>query len=213
MMRKLNILLVEDEPLLQREIAQLIDAHPVLKLFAIAGSLAEARHYLDGEFDVLVTDKRLPDGNGVDLIRLLNERQHQKKTMVMTVFEDEQSVLEAIDAGVDGYFVKQDPNLVDAIYALADNRHPFSPSVGQHFINRLRRPKKPNIVLTEREMETLEALADGLKYHEIAQRLNVSRHTVPDYIKSLYRKLDVHDRASAVYVGVQNAFISVDGGG
>lgn len=207
MKTKKRVLLVEDDPTIQKEIIGLIEGHPELTLFAVAGSLSDARHFLMEDYDLLVTDKQLPDGSGVDLIDELNRAEHSKRTMMMTVFEDEQSVFDAIDAGVDGYFVKQDPNLIDAMYSLANDGHPFSPSVGQHFIKRLKRNVERDVELSVRETGTLQALADGLKYHEIAERLSVSKHTVPDYIKTLYRKLGVHDRSSAVYVGIQKGLI------
>ena len=211
-MNNVSVLLVEDEPIIQKEIRDRIDRHEALSLYGIASNMQQARMMLFDDYQLLVTDKQLPDGCGIDLIKELNTRDHNKRTMMMTVFEDEQSVFDAIDAGADGYFVKQDPNLIDAMCSLASFGNPISPSVGQHFINRLRKTVERDVTLTEREKATLQALADGLKYHQIAQRLNVSKHTVPDYIKSLYRKLSVHDRSSAVYVGMKKGLIKMADG-
>ncbi|MEM1434546.1 MAG: response regulator transcription factor [Pseudomonadota bacterium] len=207
--RVATVLLVEDEPVLLKEIVRLVDAHSGLRVHGVATTLDEARAQLFDAYDLLFTDKRLPDGSGIELIRELNSTDHQKKTLMMTVFEDERSVLEALHAGADGYFVKQDPNLIDAMCAVLSDGNPISPSVTRHFLKRLRSTGRRQVALTNREQETLQALAEGLKYHQIADQLAVSRHTVPDYIKSLYRKLGVHDRSSAVYVGIEQGLITV----
>lgn len=141
------------------------------------------------------------------------ETTHNKKTMVMTVFDDETSVMNAIAAGADGYFVKQDPHITEAMRAVMSNGNPVSASVVKYFLKRLRTRVDKTVELTPRESQTLTALAEGLKYDDIALRLKVSKHTIPDYIKSLYAKLGVHDKSSAVYVGVQKGLISVGDSG
>ncbi len=204
-----RVLLVEDEPFIQQELLNQIERCEQLTVYAVASDIAAAKSHLFEDYDLLVADKRLPDGSGIELIRQLNETVHTKKTMVMTVFDDEASVMDAISAGADGYFVKQDPHITDAMLAVMANGNPVSPSVVKYFLKRLRTRVDRSIELTPRESQTLTALAEGLKYDDIAVRLNVSKHTIPDYIKSLYTKLGVHDKSSAVYVGVQKGLITV----
>ncbi|MGI9328838.1 MAG: response regulator [Pseudomonadales bacterium] len=208
-MNTARILLVEDEPYARREITKLIDGCEDLSMYAVASNLAEGRQRLFDDYDLLVADKQLPDGSGIDLIRELNQRPHNKRTLMMTVFEDERTVLEAIEAGVDGYLVKNDPYIVDALCAVMCDGNPMSPSIVKYFLARLRHNLACPVALNGRELDTLQALAGGSKYHEIAAQLQVSKHTVPDYIKSLYRKLGVNDRSSAVYVGIQQGLITL----
>lgn len=203
-----SILLVEDDLRLAAALTEQISQHEHLRIYAHASGLAEARPHLFSEYDILVADKALQDGSGIELIRELNRQPHAKKAVMMTVFNDEASVLDAIDAGADGYVVKDDPLLLDMLCAVMSDGNPISPSVTKYFMQRLRHQVNQDIELTQREVQTLQALADGLKYQEIAVRLQLSKHTIPDYIKSLYRKLGVHDRSSAVYVGLRKGYIS-----
>ena len=206
--RSTRVLLVEDEPVVLAELTELVRRHPRLEFWDSTSSYRQTLPRLHGSYDLLVVDKALPDGSGIDLIRELNQRRHQKKSLVMSVFDDRQSVLDAISAGADGYVVKQDPNIADAMCAVLADGNPLSPSITKYLL----RPKSPSpnpVQLRPRERETLKALADGMKYHEIAEIMGVSKHTVPDYIKGLYRKLGVHDRSSAVYVGLQLGLISL----
>jgi len=202
-----SILLVEDDTRLAEVLCRQINAHEQLSLYVVASGFKDAMRYLRDDYDILVADKGLPDGSGIDLIRALNQREHTKKSVMMTVFSDEASVLEAIDAGVDGYVVKDDPLMLDMLCAVMFDGNPISPSVTKYFLQRLRHQVGQTIELTIREVETLQGLAEGLKYQEIAEHLGLSKHTVPDYIKTLYRKLGVHDRSSAVYVGLRKGII------
>ena len=206
--RPFSVFLVEDDLRLAQALKRDIAAHDQLTLFAHAASYQTAKRALFDDYDILVADKALQDGSGIDLIEELNRFEHSKKSVMMSVFSDEASVLAAIEAGADGYVVKDDPLLLDLLCAVRFDGNPISSSVTKYFLNRLRNQVHQQVELTGREIQTLQALAEGLKYQEIATRLNLSRHTIPDYIKSLYRKLGVHDRSSAVYVGLRKNLIS-----
>ncbi len=208
-----TVLLVEDEPAVQAEIVELIQSDERFRIWDAVGSFADALPRLYGRYDLLVADKALPDGCGFDLIRMLNNRPHNKRSMVMSIYDDETSVMDAFAAGADGYFVKQDPHILDAMSAVLERGNPISPSVTKYFLKRYVHDDVADvdntISLRPREIQTLQALAEGKKYHEIASTMGVSKHTVPDYIKSLYRKLGVHDRSSAVYTGLKHGLIQM----
>jgi len=216
-----QVLLVEDDALMLQELVHVIAAEASLALFATATSVASARILLDGGFDVLVVDKGLPDGSGIDLIRELKTMGCDHKFSIMlTVFDDRASVLEAIQAGADGYLLKHDPNLAAAIEAVVHSGNPISSEVVAHLVARVRDldseldtkldRKVKKYSLSVREQATLQGLAEGLKYQQIAERLEISPHTVTDYIKSIYRKLSVNSRSSAVFVGLRSGLVDIN---
>ena len=212
-----TILIVEDQENTRNRLANAVLSNSNLDLVATAENVADGRRHLQ-EFkpDVMLTDLNLPDGSGIDLIREANKS--DTESMVITVFDDERHVVEALCAGATGYLLK-DCNAVDvtdALVQLLDGGSPISPSIARYLLKTFRAdsmvnngssPEKMEAIptqvevptLTKREHEVLGFIAKGYSYKEIADALNLSVHTVSSHIKQIYRKLAVGSRGEAVY--------------
>jgi DNA-binding NarL/FixJ family response regulator len=217
-MQVARILIVEDDEPSRRHLAAAVQADPRLRLVAAAGSLAEGREHLAaGALDLLVTDLGLPDGSGLTLIREAVALKPGLPVMVLTVFGDEQTVLSAIQAGAGSYLIKgsSQVEVTEAIQQLLAGGAPISPSIARHLLRRLRDESPapvppPDSRLTERETEILRCFAKGFRAAEVAGLLGISVHTVTTHVRSLYRKLEVNSRSSAIYEAVGLGLIKMD---
>jgi DNA-binding NarL/FixJ family response regulator len=213
----ISIVIVEDEPEFRRRFAQIIESEPSMQLVGVAASRREAQVIIDAEdFDVLLIDLGLPDGNGIDLIRHVSQKKPDADIMVVTVFGDEQHVVSSIEAGATGYILKDSTpaDVVSCIRLLRAGGSPVSPVVARSVLRAIRNrigPSSPaartatpeNNPLSARETEILQLLAKGMSFIEIGEILGISPHTVTAHIKKIYRKLAVHSRGEAVYEATQ----------
>ena len=205
----IKIMIVEDDRIFLNRLCGVINGNQDLELVAAVHNGASARNYLDRiKPDVLLVDLGLPDMNGINIIQYAANRYPDLDIMVITVYEDEQQVINCIEAGATGYLLKDslDREYIDAIYKLLSGGSPISPLIARVLLRKLYPPalvnpdtdaQQPN--LSPRESEILTLLAKGLSYVEIAYLLEISPHTVTTTIKKIYRKLAVHSRGEAVY--------------
>jgi len=204
----LRIVLVEDDEPIRRRLAGIIAGWPRAELVAACGTLAEAVAAIAASpLDLLVTDLKLPDGNGIEAIRLLRRLRPAAEAMVISVLTDERSVLDAIEAGAAGYLLKDADqlDLVEAITDLMEGRSPISSRIARVLVRRLSEradavaPRDAQPGLTPREMDILWGIAKGFTYGELAGHLGISRQTVPVHIRNIYRKLQASNRSEAVF--------------
>ena len=204
----LRIVLVEDDEPIRRRLAAIITDWPGATLVAACATLAEAVAAIEAQsFDLLVTDLKLPDGNGIEAIRLVGRRHPRAEAMVISVLTDERSVLDAIEAGAAGYLLKDADSLdlIEAITDLMAGRSPISSRIARVLVRRLSErgdpaePDEDRPSLTPREMDILWGVAKGFTYGELAERLGMSRQTVPVHIRNIYRKLQASNRSEAVF--------------
>lgn len=202
---KLTAVLVEDVPIVRRHLESLLHRSASIDVLQSVETLAAARRACaELKPDVLLTDLRLPDGHGLTLIREVRETLPQTHIMVISVLADEASVLAAIRAGAGGYMLKDD--LVEDVDRLIRNlvagRATLAPAIARHIVRSLQAdpaPRRPSEALTTREREVLELIAKGLSNADIGLRLRISSHTVGDYVKAIFRKLEVSSRSQAVF--------------
>jgi DNA-binding NarL/FixJ family response regulator len=214
----ISIIIVEDEPEFRRRFAQIIENEPSMRLAGVAANRREAQAIIDKEnFDVLLIDLGLPDGNGIELIRQVSQKRPDADIMVVTVFGDEQHVVSSIEAGATGYILKDSTpaDVISCIRLLRAGGSPVSPVVARSVLRAIRnrmgssaspaaRTAAPeNNPLSARETEILQLLAKGMSFNEIGEILGISPHTVTAHIKKIYRKLAVHSRGEAVYEATQ----------
>jgi DNA-binding NarL/FixJ family response regulator len=215
----ISIIIVEDEPEFRRRFAQIIEGEPSMRLAGVAANRREAQVIIDKEdFDVLLIDLGLPDGNGIELIKQVSQKKPEADIMVVTVFGDEQHVVSSIEAGATGYILKDSTpaDVISCIRLLRAGGSPVSPVVARSVLRAIRnrmgssaaspaaRTSTPeNNPLSARETEILQLLAKGMSFNEIGEILGISPHTVTAHIKKIYRKLAVHSRGEAVYEATQ----------
>ena len=203
-----KILLLEDIPearaWLKVQVAQVFpDA-----VFFEASRVHEALALIEkARFDVALIDLGLPDGSGVDVVAALHGAQPEAQAVVVTIYDDDDHLFPALQAGAFGYVLKDQaaPMIVDQFRRMSQGEPPLSPAIARrvmaHFASRSSQregPKNmPSVILTDRENEVLLRVAKGYTLPEIAVQLNLSRHTISDYVKQIYRKLNVSSRAEA----------------
>lgn len=195
--RRTKVALVEDHAATRRELVALLETVPSV---ALVGVFADAESLLRSpardEIEVALLDLGLPGMSGADAIRALAEKAPGVRTIALTVYDDEATVLAAIRAGAYGYLLKHEPTewLVRAIDEAMAGGNPISSRVAGFLIARARIAPPP-IALSDREHELAAALAEGLSYAECAERMGVALGTVQEYVKRLYRKLEVNSRS------------------
>lgn len=214
-----RILLLEDDAPVRERLARIVRDWPGGRLIAACATLTEAATVIRAEpVDLLITDLNLPDGHGVQAIRLLLSRHPNAEAMVISVLADDRNVIEAIEAGASGYLLKDsDPiNIIDAIADLLAGRSPISSTIARTIVRRLggrdggaerAQADAAPPLLTPREMDILWGIAKGFTYSELAERLEISKQTVPVHIKNIYRKLQANNRSEAVYEASRRGLI------
>lgn len=200
-----NILLLEDLPEIRVWLRKL-----VLQVFPMS-KIAESSRVHDAlelagalRFDLALIDLGLPDGSGVQVVQRLRDLQPEAQSVVVTIHDDDEHLFPALQAGAFGYILKEQPRelITEQLQRISQGEPPLSPSIARrvmaHFSTNSRPASlMPNVSLTERESEVLLRVAKGYTLPEIGVQLGLSRHTIADYVKQIYRKLNVSSRAEA----------------
>jgi two-component system, NarL family, response regulator DevR len=198
-----RVALVDDHEVVRRGLRDLLDGEPGIEVVAEAGGVEEALARVGATLpDVVVVDVRLPDGDGVALCRALRQLDPAPHCLVLTAFDDERALVEAITAGASGYLLKQvrGQDLVDAVREVAAGRSLLDPVTTARVLDRMRRTAKADELagLTERERDVLELIGEGLTNRQIAERLFLAEKTVKNYVTSVLAKLGMERRTQAV---------------
>jgi DNA-binding NarL/FixJ family response regulator len=206
----IRVLLVDDEELVRSGFRLILESEPEIEVIGEAENGAqavEATRKLDP--DVILMDVQMPDMNGLEATRQIAAlgRDETSRVLILTTFELDEYVYEALRSGASGFLLKRTPaaDLVAAVRVVAAGEALLAPSVTRRLIDQFaqRPPEEKRDAsalkdLTEREREVLELIARGLSNAEIAERLVLSDGTVKTHIKHIFSKLDLHDRAQAV---------------
>lgn len=159
----------------------------------------------------IVLDLALPGIPGVEGARRFKERFPACEIVVFTVFDDREKVFEAICAGASGYLLKSDPpeRIASAVREVLAGGSPMTPEIARMLVERFSRmPAGPaTVAISEREQEVLRLLVDGLAKKEIAARLDLSIHTVDNYVRRLYKKLHVNTLGGAVAKALREGLV------
>ncbi|MFA5684200.1 MAG: response regulator transcription factor [Lysobacteraceae bacterium] len=218
-METIRILLLEDDAPTRQRLHDALAADPGFAVESVA-SLAAARAAIAREApQVLLTDLELPDGHGTDLTAEVHDAHPEVEILVISVLCDEASVVAAIAAGASGYLVKDalPEDIGNTVRQVLDGQSPLSARIARYLLRRLQpasaagaeQPARPTLSLTARETDILWGIAKGMSYNEIADSLGLSHKTLPNYIKSIYRKLEVNSRGEAVFEAVSRKLITL----
>ncbi|HRO66288.1 MAG TPA: response regulator transcription factor [Pseudobdellovibrionaceae bacterium] len=213
-------LLVEDQPEVRDYIVEILsEAYPDLKTHALP-NLKEAQSWLIQRsrennkipLTLSLIDLGLPDGSGVDLIRLVSKEEPTAKSVVITIYDDDAYLFEALSAGASGYILKEEEPefFVEILKRLARGEPPLSPSVARRLLTHFHKKpeeKTSDDELTARERETLTLLAKGMTVAEAAHRMKLSAQTVAGYVKIIYQKLHVSNRAEATREAIRRRLV------
>lgn len=169
-----------------------------------AGGAREAMALVGARaFDLALVDLSLGDGHGRDVIARLAQCQPQCAIVVSTIHDDDENLFQALQAGAQGYLLKDHPVpwLTAQLQGMAQGQLPLSPAIARRLLRHFHRPDATPVVaaqdLSQREREVLGLLAQGVRLADIGAVLGISRHTVGDHVKHIYRKLNICSRAEA----------------
>jgi DNA-binding NarL/FixJ family response regulator len=201
----LRVLIADDHPVFRGGLRALLATDPDLEVVAEAADGAEAIALTAREQpDVVLMDLHMPDRDGVDATREILQKDPQVAVLVLTMFDDDDSVFAAMRAGARGYLLKgtNQADIVRAVHAVGTGGAVFGPAVAQrvleYFAQAQSRPAVAFPQLTDRERGFLDLLAQGLSNSRIAARLTISEKTVRNHVSNIFAKLAVADRAQAV---------------
>ncbi|MBC7938355.1 MAG: response regulator transcription factor EmbR [Chitinophagaceae bacterium] len=204
-----TILLLEDLPEIRVWLRKL-----VLQVFPGA-HISESSRVHDAielvsavKFDLALIDLGLPDGSGVDVVTKLRDVQPEAQSVVVTIHDDDEHLFPALQAGAFGYILKEQARelITEQLQRISQGEPPLSPSIARRVMAYFSAKAKPQpnsanampaVNLTDRESEVLLRVAKGYTLPEIGVQLGLSRHTIADYVKQIYRKLNVSSRAEA----------------
>ncbi len=168
----------------------------------------------DSNVNLILMDIEMPKMNGIETVAKVSQKYPQIKTIMLTVFDDDENIFRAVQAGANGYFLKEvDPKtLYQGILDTLDGGAAMTPSVALKALKLLRNPPKfeepvEEISLTSREIEILDQTSKGLTYNQIGENLFISPKTVRKHIENIYQKLQVHSKLEAVQKAVKNRII------
>ncbi|MBU1100755.1 MAG: response regulator transcription factor [Bacteroidetes bacterium] len=166
--------------------------------------------------DVILMDIEMPVMNGIQATQQINSLYPEIKVIILTVFDDETNIFNAIKAGANGYFLKESTpsELIDGIRMIMAGGAPMSPTIAAKSLELLRNPLRHVPAdtqeahsLSKREAEVLVELSDGLDYNQIADKLFIAPSTVRKHIENIYKKLQVNNKISAVQKAQRNNLI------
>src|SRR6478672_5086010 len=202
-MLPIKVAIVEDLDEVREGLASFINFDPELK---VVGSFANGEDAVaalpDNQPDIAIVDIHLPGISGIECIEAVKEKCPTTQFMMFTVYENDDKVLEAMQAGATGYLLKRTKpeQILESIKELNQGGSPMSSNIARKLLNIFLHEKKATKkeVLSDRENEVLQLLADGLLYKEIADRLYIGHGTVRQHLHNIYEKLHVHNRTEAV---------------
>ena len=205
---KARVLLVDDHALLRTGVANIINQEPDLRVVAEADNGRDALDAYDRHKpDVTVLDLRMPVMEGVEVVRRLRERDAQARVIVLTTYDTDDEISQALKAGAKAYVLKDiaAEDLVNCIRDVLAGKTYIAPAAAAKLAEGVTR-----VQLTPREMATLRLLADGKANKEIANALDISERTVKSHLAHLFEKLAVTSRTEAIKIATRRGLVRLD---
>ncbi len=217
---KLRVLVVDDHALFRRGLQMVLEQEEDLELVGEASDGNEAVEKASELMpDVILMDVRMPKRSGIEAAGQIRDLLPHVKILMLTISDEEADLYEAIKAGASGYLLKEIPieEVADAIRSVWAGQSRISPSMASKLLNEFAamskagadRPQVPTPRLTEREMEVLRLVAQGLNNRDIAKQLFISENTVKNHIRNILEKLHLHSRMEAVVYAVREKLLEI----
>lgn len=198
---KIRVLIVDDHPIMRYGVAAIIDARADMTVVAQTGTAAgSVELFREHSPDITLMDLRLPDGSGVEAIRAIRRFAPQSRFIVLTTYEGDEDIHQALQAGARGYLIKGMPHetLIEALRKVHAGGRFVPPPVARALASRM-----PDCELSAREREVLSLLVRGKSNREIAEELSIKEATVKSHVSVILMRLDVTDRTQAVITALQ----------
>lgn len=214
----IKIVIVEDNYFLKKALEEKLSFFDDIVIKDTAENGQEAIEILEKNHivDLILMDIEMPKMNGIQATEVIKNKYPQIKIMMITVFDNDENIFNAIKAGADGYLLKETKadKLYEAIHEILNGGATMSPSIAQKTMRLLRNPiaissekDKELVELSPREIEVLEQLSKGLKNQLIADNLFLSVSTVKKHIENIFNKLQVHNRIEAIQKAKNNNYL------
>jgi DNA-binding NarL/FixJ family response regulator len=209
----IKVAIVEDQRDIRESLAILINGSPGFRCTGSFRSMEDALDKLGFELpDVVLLDIGLPGMSGIEGLEHLKARYPGVRVLMLTVYDDDDRVFDALCAGASGYLLKKTPpaRLLDSIKETVGGGAPMSPEVARRVIalfREVRPPERADYQLTPHEVRLLKLLVDGHSYKTAAVELGVTTHAVSFHLRSIYEKLHVHSKSEAVAKALRNRLV------
>jgi two-component system, NarL family, response regulator DegU len=229
-MKKTKIVIIDDHQLFREGVKRILDFEENFEVVAEGDDGKQAVELVEQyNPDVVIMDINMPDVNGVEATRKLIEAYPDTKVIILSIHDDESYVTHVLKSGAVGYLLKEmDANtLIEAVKVVADGGSYLHPKVTHNLVKEFRRlandgqaegeqqgyqkveVRRPLHLLTRRECEVLQLLADGKSNRAIGEELYISEKTVKNHVSNILQKMNVNDRTQAVVVAIKNGWVEV----
>lgn len=211
----IKIMIADDHSIIREGLKNLLELDGDIQVIAEAVDGKDCLEKLDiVKPDVLLLDINMPRMNGLDVLINLKERRIKVKVLVLTVHNEIEYLMKAVDIGINGYVLKdsESAELKKAIFTIVDGETYIQPSLIPALnAKRIEKNEDQKKIenLTKRELEVLKLLAVGMYNKEIAEKLNISERTVKNHVSNIFKKLEVTDRTQAAVFAIRNNLIQI----
>lgn len=211
----IEVMIADDHILMREGIKQLLEFDGNIRVIAEAGNGSECLEKLKVFHpDVLLLDINMPEINGMEVLKKVKADKVDSKILMLTVHNEVEYLLRALDIGVDGYIMKdsESSELKKAIYMILDGKRYIQPNLIPELNAKLASmdvERDKLRFLTKREKEVLVQVASGMSNKEIAINLDISERTVKNHISNIFKKIDVSDRTQAAVFAIKNNMVKV----
>ncbi len=213
----IRVIVCDDQEIVCQGLTTILNNDPSIRVIATANDGGEALARIEEDQpDLILMDLKMPGMNGIQATRQIRQRFPQVKVLVLTTYDDDEWLFDALRSGAAGYLLKDTPSteLIKAIKGTVKGNTFVDPAVAGKIINNLSPNKQPlkesQIQLSDRESEIIQLLARGLTNADIARELFLSEGTVRNYTSSIFSKLGVNDRTQAVITALKFGLVDLD---
>ena len=211
----IKIMITDDHSMIREGLKNLLELEGDIEVIAEAEDGEDCLNkLLTVKPDVLLLDINMPKLNGLEVLKKLKERKSKVKVLVLTVHNETEYLMKAVEIGINGYVLKdsESSELKKAIYAIYDGENYIQPSLIPSLNSKMIEKNEDEIKidsLTKRELQLLKELAVGKFNRDIAKEMEISERTVKNHISSIFKKLDVTDRTQAAVFAIKNDLIKI----
>lgn len=210
-----RVLIADDQTLFRVGLARLLEEDPRVEIVGQAGDGAEAVKLAGSVMpDVILMDLKMPNLDGIEATRQILAKHPSVKVLLLTTFEADNHVIQALKAGASGYILKDSrpDSIVSSLLAVMAGERVMASAVANRVLEMLTgttTPKEFYDGLTGREIEILKLLAGGMANKQIAYKLKISEKTVRNHVSNMYEKLNIYDRSQAVLYAVRKGLVEI----
>ena len=210
-----RVLIADDQTLFRVGLARLLEEDPRVEIVGQAGDGAEAVKLAGSVMpDVILMDLKMPNLDGIEATRQILAKHPSVKVLLLTTFEADNHVIQALKAGASGYILKDSKpdSIVTSLLAVMAGERVMASAVANRVLEMLTgttTPKEFYDGLTGREIEILKLLAGGMANKQIAYKLKISEKTVRNHVSNMYEKLNIYDRSQAVLYAVRKGLVEI----